>query len=393
MKYVDLDDEEVFYNKKEKTSKAYIDEDLGIKTLKAEKTRTQDILDSLYTEPVKKESKVLNKINEIDVPQIEYKSKSDSILEEEHLDSVCNIIKTYGNESVEGFFLKENLFSELISDYQRAVARFNLGIGEEYSLVWGNITGDIKKQEDLYEFLTNSLDSYVDDYTGDVNDLLVRFTAEVNRMLSQKVNRHSPHLEGIPTTSLPGIDDDSARIASTEWVNQKLSMDESNILKFIKLSSDHMFYGEPPKTIVLSWEFYQPVEEVKVNGEIINITNKSMTIPNLDGDYLIHFYYKVGGIEYNKFLTFNKVHAYYYNFTGKGIPTTGTKDFPFLVDSGQDKFVYLYIPNDNKARLSVDNIYGGFVLIDSMIINGILYYLYRTVNYGLGEIHLKYDKK
>ena len=135
MKYVDLDDEEVFHNKKEKTSKAYIDEDLGIKTLKVEKTRTQDILDSLYTEPVKKEPKALNKINEIDVPQIEYKSKSDNILEEEHLDSVCNIIKTYGNESVEGFFLKENLFSELISDYQRAIARFNLGIGEEYSLV------------------------------------------------------------------------------------------------------------------------------------------------------------------------------------------------------------------------------------------------------------------
>ena len=37
MKYIDLDDEEVFYNKKEKTSKAYIDEDLGIKTLKVEK--------------------------------------------------------------------------------------------------------------------------------------------------------------------------------------------------------------------------------------------------------------------------------------------------------------------------------------------------------------------
>lgn len=393
MKYVDLDDEEIIHNKKEKTNKAYLDEDLGIKTLKDEKIYNQDITDSLSTEPVKKEPKALNKPNEIDVPQIEYKSKSDNILEEEHLDSVCSIVKTYGNESVEGFFLKENLFSELISDYQRAVARFNLGIGEEYSLVWGNITGNIKNQEDLYEFLINSLNSYVDDYTGDVNDLLARFTAEVNRMLSQKVNRHSPHLEGIPTTSLPGIDDDSARIASTEWVNQKLSMDESNVLKFIKLSSDHMFYGEPPKTIVLSWEFYQPVEEIKVNGEIIDPTDKSIVIPNLDGDYLIHFYYKIGGIEYNKFLTFNKVHAYYYNFTGEGIPTTGTKDFPVLVDSGQDKFVYLYIPNDGEARLFVDNILGGFVLINNMIINGVLYYLYRTVNYGLGELHITYDKQ
>jgi hypothetical protein len=46
-----------------------------------------------------------------------------------------------------------------------------------------------------------------------------------------------------------------------------------------------------------------------------------------------------------------------------------------------------------NARLFVDNILGGFRNIGGTVINGINYYLYRTVNSGLGQLHITYDKQ
>ena len=53
-------------------------------------------------------------------------------------------------------FLKQNLFSELTTDYERAIARRNLGITEAYAMLWGNITGNLLNQEDLVKFVKNN---------------------------------------------------------------------------------------------------------------------------------------------------------------------------------------------------------------------------------------------
>lgn len=389
MKKIDLDEDKDF--KIVQTSKkVFLDDDnpLDIKEASHGKTFIESNKDVEYKEVPKKTT--LKKINEVEVPQIEYKSKSEDIYEEVFGEE-C--VTRFGTESTEGYFVLENLFSELVSDYQRSMARYNLGIGEEYSLEWGNISGSIENQEDLRNYMEENINFYVDKYGKEVNRLLAIWTARINFILSQKIDKYSPHLEGEPKTTLPDISDDSGRIASTEWVNIKLSMDESNILKWIKLSSDHMFYGEPPKTVMLQWDFYQEVDEVKVNGTTINSGIKSLTIPNLNNDYVIHFYYRVGGLEYNKFLTFQKVHAIYYSEEFLTNPTLGIKDFPLYVDLGEDKFVHLYIPGDKDAGLSVNNIYGGFKAVSSVLINDILYYVYRTVNSGLGKLKIEYDKE
>ena len=75
--------------------------------------------------------------------------------------------------------LRENLFSELVNDYQRAKARYNLGIGDEYSLVWGNIDGSIENQTDLYEYITNRFTEYANKYAEEVNALLVEWGLEI----------------------------------------------------------------------------------------------------------------------------------------------------------------------------------------------------------------------
>ncbi len=54
----------------------------------------------------------------------------------------CDVSKFYGNTNSDDSFKRENLFSELVTEYQRAIARQNLGIADEYSLLWGNISGN-----------------------------------------------------------------------------------------------------------------------------------------------------------------------------------------------------------------------------------------------------------
>lgn len=332
-------------------------------------------------------------IADVEVPQLEYVPKVPKDAEELLLQESCGIEKFYGDASIEDYFKRENLFSELVSDYQRAKARYNLGIGEEYSLVWGNITGSIENQQDLYAYVTNKFIEYVNIYSEITNNLLVQWAVEINFLLSQKLDKYSPHLEGIPTTTLPDIDDYSARVASTEWVSNKIALNEDNTLRWLKLNKTYMYMDDLPQTIELTWDFYHSPQQIFVNGVELDPAMREFTFRNVSSSFSIHFSYKVNDKWYNKFLTFQKVHAYYFGITDNINLMAKTKDSSMIVNSPQDKFVYLYIPNDNKARLSVDNIIGGFRVIGGTIINGINYYLYRTVNSGLGELYIKYDKQ
>jgi hypothetical protein len=70
-----------------------------------------------------------------DTPQLNYEPIISTNSEEFNLLESCGIEKFYGDPSKEGYFKLENLFSELVSDYQRAKARYNLGIAEEGALV------------------------------------------------------------------------------------------------------------------------------------------------------------------------------------------------------------------------------------------------------------------
>lgn len=342
----------------------------------------------------KKKSNQVELLNTSDIPQIDYIPKKDIEKEEDYLlQSSCGIEQYYGNSSEEDYFKRENLFSELVNEYQRAQARYNLGIGEEYSLVWGNVKGLIDNQSDLVNYIHNTFAGYTNDYTELINSLLTTWAEEINYKLDQKVDKYSPHLEGIPTTTLPNIDDDSSRIASTEWINSKLSLNENYNLKLLSLNKTYMFYGDSPQDIILTWDFYNTPEEIFINGISVNINLTSYTFSGIDDNFLIHFSYKYNDKWYNKVLNFEKVHAYYYGIENELSYMTRSKNSLMIVNSLPNKFVYLYLPNDGNARLFVDNILGGFEVVSNTLINGINYYVYRTVNSGLGELYITYDKQ
>ena len=49
--------------------------------------------------------------------------------------------------------MKSNYLGEFRTALEKAKARRNLGIGDEYSLTWGNITGHIEDNQDLIKFI------------------------------------------------------------------------------------------------------------------------------------------------------------------------------------------------------------------------------------------------
>ena len=71
-----------------------------------------------------------------------------------------------------GFFKVDNLFSELKTDYDKLMARTNLGIGTDQALKWGNIVGNLVSQQDLINFISEQVQSSKTDVLAIVEEEL-----------------------------------------------------------------------------------------------------------------------------------------------------------------------------------------------------------------------------
>lgn len=96
--------------------------------------------------------------------------------EEDDPDSIPVHCCEKGNEitcpNKSGAFMVENLFSELKTDYDRLMARTNLGIGTDQALRWGNIFGNLVSQQDLINFISEQVQSSKTDILTIVEDEL-----------------------------------------------------------------------------------------------------------------------------------------------------------------------------------------------------------------------------
>jgi hypothetical protein len=60
------------------------------------------------------------------------------------------------------------------------MARSNLGIADDYSLIWGNIGGNLSDQTDLYKFVNESLAARINELIEEVNLKLSQWAADIN---------------------------------------------------------------------------------------------------------------------------------------------------------------------------------------------------------------------
>lgn len=318
--------------------------------------------------------------------------KIDSIkVEEEGVDHICikddcDTSKYYGCTGGNDGFQKENLFSELTDEYQRTIARINLGIADEYALKWGNIKGNLSNQKDLYTFVTDSIAFDINKVIDEINLKLAQWACEIEIRLNNKADIYSPNFTGSPTTTLPTMTDNSDRIASTAWVNAKIaaaSIDDN--VKAISLEPEYMCYGDDPTDVRVTWEYHKDVVEQSINDIPLKPDIREYIFSGMTTSMVVTLKYKYEDTSATRVVTFDIKYPNYYGTSPDYTKLDKTIDNVFTVTAGTNDYIYVMIPNGSNSVLGVSSIIGGFNRLGAQEIFGNLYYVFKSANAGLGE--------
>lgn len=320
-------------------------------------------------------------IDNINSPKIEEDTEEHICIKDD-----CDVSKYYGCTSGTDGFQKENLFSELTDEYQRTIARINLGIAEEYALKWGNIKGNLSNQKDLYTFVTDSIAYDLNNLIDEINLKLAQWACEIEVRFRNKADVFSPNLQGIPTTTLPLISDNSNRIASTEWVNARIEAASlSDNLQSILLDPEYMCYGDNPTDVKVMWEYYKEVDEQSINDVVLDPSVREYLYSGVTTAKVITLKYKYGESTGSRVMTFEMKYPIFYGTSPDYTKQSKTIDNSFTVNAGAKDYIYAMIPNGYSAVLSVNSIIGGFKLLGIQEIYNNIYYIFKSTNPGLGE--------
>lgn len=296
-------------------------------------------------------------------------------------DSKCNTQNEY--------FTIENLFSELTDDYKRAIARTNLGIADSLNLTWGNISGNLINQVDLYNFVKDSIKQSNQDLIDSLNLNLGDWAKGILDKLNLKADIYSPHFTGEPTTTLASLLDNSDRIASTKWVNAVISeLLTGNEVK-IEINPQYIYYGDNPQDITVTWQYFQDVTSQSINGITLGANVRTYTFTNISEAFRITLRYTNASGTYTKSKVVEIKFPIYYGTDNRQMQKTG--ESKFSINAEDNQFIYILLPSDDY--IAVNNIIGGFTLLQTQIINSCQYYLYRSVNTNLGLCNIDIIKQ
>lgn len=298
----------------------------------------------------------------------------------------CDVSKYYGCANGNDGFQKENLFSELTDEYQRTIARINLGIADEYALKWGNIKGNLSNQKDLYTFVTDSIAFDINKVIDEINLKLAQWACEIEIRLNNKADIYSPNFTGSPTTTLPTMTDNSDRIASTAWVNAKIaaaSIDDN--VKAISLEPEYMCYGDDPTDVKVTWEYHKDVVEQSINDISLKPDVREYIFSGMTTSMVVTLKYKYEDTSATRVVTFDIKYPNYYGTSPDYTKLDKTIDNVFTVTAGTNDYIYVMIPNGSNSVLGVSSIIGGFNRLGTQEIFGNLYYVFKSANAGLGE--------
>lgn len=301
----------------------------------------------------------------------------------------CDVSQFYGCPSGTNGFQKDNLFSELTDEYQRTIARMNLGIAEKYAIKWGNITGNLLNQKDLYKFVTDSIVQDLNKVIDEINLKLAQWAFEINVRLENKAPIDSPQFTGNPTVPLPDFEDSSDTIASTAWVKSKITelLPGNNVSKF-QITPEYALIEQVPASVTITWDYYTPVTKQYINNVLLENDVRTYTLTNITESISIILQYEDssgGGVKIQTFEIKNPI--YYGNSISiRGNKTTGEQTFE--ADASSDQYIYIFYPS-KQIEISVNGIIGGFQLIGTQYLQNVLYYAYKSVNSNLGKTRIR----
>lgn len=116
------------------------------------------------------------------------------------------------------FLAVKNYLGEFKSDIDKARARFNLGIPDEFSFNWGNLTGNIEEQEDLIELINRkTLDqqSWKDQLSSVISGINDKISNNHRDVLSE-IGLLSNKVDSKANSSVIGIIEDKVNNNITE---------------------------------------------------------------------------------------------------------------------------------------------------------------------------------
>lgn len=349
-------------------------------------TPGMEIIDGIITDEEKAyPSESIVPIENINSSKLEDVEEESLCLKED-----CSIQSQYGCTDERGYFLIDNLFSELTDDYQRTLARINLGIADEYALIWGNIKGNLLNQEDLYTFVNSSIDTNINNLINEINLKLSQWAYDINSALNLKANIYSPSLLGEPTTTLPAITDNSSRIASTEWVNARIKEASiANNIEVMAISPEYMCYGDGPTDVTVTWKYVTDVDSQSINDVQLNTDVRIYVFKDVISEFTITLDYSYENTIESKVVSFEMKYPIYYGTSNDYTKLEKTVNSRFSLTANDNEFIYIFIPNGSETEIEVNSIIGGFILEGTIELYNNVYYVYRSYYPGLGFVYIQ----
>lgn len=293
---------------------------------------------------------------------------------------------TYGQFDPEGYFKRDNLFSEITDDYARMQARINLGIAEAYAMKWGNLTGNILHQKDLYDFVMDNIHLNIQDLINALNLHLTKWAQEINARFETKADINSPTFTGVPKVPTPTSTSNSTQIANTSWVKQRINEIVFQDLSYLNISPEIVSYEDLPAVINLEWGFNNPIKHLYINKiEFpVDTTSYSITITestNIEFKYIL----SDDTVRVKDIYIEVRIPVYYGDDLNN---LNSTLDNIVIHQAPAGKYHYI-LSDKLNLELEVNGIIGGFVNEGIVDKHGKTFYVYKTKNHSLGKLKIR----
>lgn len=170
---------------------------------------------------------------------------------------------------------KENYFKEFRTELEKAKARANLGIGDAYTLQWGNIKGRIEDNADLTDFIKNQWTYY---YKSQYSDIVINNVKEALDYVLYYVQTFESNdalvseLQGSVRdlrTDLGKLNDDLTELINQKQEQTDLSFQQVND-KLTNLDNDISSINDSIATI------NDAIENIDVDKNIANWINANL---------------------------------------------------------------------------------------------------------------------
>lgn len=327
----------------------------------------------------------------------------------------------------QGYFKIQNLFSELKTEVEKANARYNLGIGDQWSLKWGNITGFIEEQKDLTQYLDKFIIVFKQEIQQAVDELQRKLEAKIQEQVDlleegrRKIEQLISSLEEFKQELRSLVEDkvDKSQIPDIQNpFNQTYTNPDSPAITSVGEALDQLLYremvittrvtpnigeiGETLPEVIFSWDYNKAITQQTFDATSLELSTRSKTLTNISSTTSKTLSASDGkNTKTASMQVIFKLASYYgvsnkVSLTSQDIINNFQRDFNFqrgssiTLNAQQGQYIYLMLPQSmSSIQFYIGGFEGGFQIVDSNFqftrygkVNN--YILYRSDNPGLG---------